>query len=459
MAGNQHNCEVFTPSSMAQCAKCGHNLPGEDVCMCSCENCANIVFNPVLAYCQYSLENYSVVEVTKAVEQFFCNEDVAAAREVLRRMFLDRLDDLEIKKIANRKSSTNRTCLEANASDVTEAVYQLINSITPVRFATFELKKLPLLTATLAATRTQAEVVLMMEKKIHQMEQRLVEHDNQLKQHDDQFARISQTEGSVSTVGLPAAANMHQTFRAGARPKTQQPTMYATEMSLPLPGEGFGASAKRLVTDAAKMSLPPPGEGFGASAMRLATSWADVTARPPQGTDGPIEDQKWEKQRSERLRLLKESQNKMSKKRTPRTYLQGTATNTEIKAGKGPNRDLWIFNVDKDMTDEALRSYIAAGGSGKQKQINIRLFEPRYRLGAESKQFRLTIGINDFDYVYNSEFWPLDVSIRRYWLSEEEKGKIADKRKADKKGADKKDAEEDATKLLNAAANAGQVTS
>ena len=47
--------------------------------------------------------------------------------------------------------------------------------------------------------------------------------------------------------------------------------------------------------------------------------------------------------------------------------------------------------------------------------------EKRYNDGSESKRFRLTIGRSDYERVYKEDFWPSDLDIRRYWLSESEK--------------------------------------
>ena len=95
-----------------------------------------------------------------------------------------------------------------------------------------------------------------------------------------------------------------------------------------------------------------------------------------------------------------------------------------MKAGAGPSRDLWIFNVHKDMKDNDLRNYVADGGGTKEKKVNIRSWEARYNDDQDSKQFRLTISKQDYDYVYKTEFWPKDISVRKYYLSAEDKAKL-----------------------------------
>ena len=412
---------------MASCLKCGNDL---QQCQCSCKNCENIVFNPVLAYCQFSLENYSVIEVSKAIEQYFCNEDVAAARDMLRHLFMDRLDELEIKKIATRKSSPNRTCLEANASDVSEAVYHLLNSMDPPRFATMDLKKLPILTAVLANTRSQAEAVLMLEKKMLQVEQRLAEHSNVLRKHDENITTCLANRSDRSSV--KSGSYMGGTSVVHDKPLSQD----AFNLSLPPPMAGFGASGRQ----AQQSTSLTKNDDHSSSSWSAVVSCAQ---KDEAYSTSDLEGQPWQMQRHERLRRQSQQKqngvkgevsatataaNQDSNRRRHTSCLQGCASNTQVKAGDGPNRDLWIFNVHKDMDDTVLKNFITEGGSTKEREVKIRLFEARYKKDADSKQFRLTIGKCDYEYVYKAEFWPLDVSVRKYWVTSNEKSKAqADK--------------------------------
>ena len=100
--------------------------------------------------------------------------------------------------------------------------------------------------------------------------------------------------------------------------------------------------------------------------------------------------------------------------------MQGTATGTNIKAGMGPNRDLWIYNVHHDIEDDELRDFIENGGGLKQQKVEIRRWEARYKDYYEYKCFRLTISKKDYEYVFNPTFWPMDIHFRKYWLDKEE---------------------------------------
>ena len=400
---------------MAHCTNCGEDMDDcTSVCPCTCKNCKNIVFNHVLAYTQVYLDTYSVVEVTKAIETFFTNEDVAAAREILRRKFDSDLNTLDICKIANRKSSLNRSTMEANAGDITEAVYYLMQMDGPPKFVTFELNKLPLLTPILASTRTQAENVLFLEQKVRRIEERLNEQSSQLMQQSDDINKCQKKLEFKSVA--PSAKN------AMATPMVPSSLSFTREKDISEPeiSQSIGSSAL-----GPRQEQPRPGP-----------SWAEMTSRDLPRDGGP-NSSGWEIPRHHRLKQRRASGGTQDSQPVTKTHgrrtqaLQGSATNTQLKAGAGPNRDLWIFNVHKDMEDDKLRKFIEDGGSTKEKKVHIRQWQVRYNEFSESKQFRLTIGKVDYDYVYKAEFWPLDISVRKYYLSNEEKAQL----KGSKQGA------------------------
>ena len=66
------------------------------------------------------------------------------------------------------------------------------------------------------------------------------------------------------------------------------------------------------------------------------------------------------------------------------------------------------------MDDAALRKFIEEGGATQTQQVHIRLWEPRYKSHYDTKCFRLTIAKKDYEYVFNCDFWPEDISVRKY---------------------------------------------
>lgn len=388
--------------AMAHCGNCGDDLDNNTgVCPCTCRNCKDIIYHHVLAYAQSYLDNCSVLEVTKALEIYFANDEVATARDLLRMKFADELKDQDICKVANRKSSPNRSVLEANASDVAEAVYALGNSEMPPRFVTFDLKKLPLLTPDLASVRTQAESVLLLNQKMKRVEEKLHEQTSLLVKQNDELGQCKMKLNGGSARPLLNA------------PKHDLQASVHSVQQLPAP---------------AKDSATPNGP----QVPRPGISYAQATKENAQEDTAKTS---WEMQRQQRRRLRQRSgethdsvTGDRNRRRAP--ALQGSAADTQVKASDGPNRDLWIFNVHKDMDDVTLRKYIEDGGSLRERKIQIRLWEARYKDWQDSKHFRLTIGKKDYEYVYKSEFWPIDVSVRKYFLSNDEKAQLKGNRDA-----------------------------
>ena len=130
---------------------------------------------------------------------------------------------------------------------------------------------------------------------------------------------------------------------------------------------------------------------------------------------GSESDDKWEQQNRQK-RKQREQTKKEGNKKT-KQVIQGSAADTNFKAGSGPNRDLWIYNVDKEMKDDELRKFIEDGGSDNGEKVHIRLWEPRYEEHWDTKRFRLTIGLADYTRVFTADFWPKGILVRKYWVN------------------------------------------
>ena len=352
-------------------------------------NCNSILIDPVLAYCASFLKNYSVAVVAEALKQFFNEHTVLTARDLLRRKCEEKLKDLDIIKVSQRRASANRQSFEANARDVAEAVYLLINEDKGPQFLIDDVRKLPLLGPSLATPKSQAETIFLLEKKFQSMETRMSANDQILRQHDEELLRCkAEKEEIASSLSNYGSLTLPPPAPGGSSWKDKMP--YAEQIEV----------SKR--SEVSKVECKPDDikESNGVK------SWASMVKQ------AHAEDEKWQ--------LVQKEKKKMSPVRKRPTPMKGTAKETGIKAGKGPNRDIWVYNVDKDITDEEMKNYIEEGGSSKERTVDIRMWEPRYKDTHDSKCFRLTIAKTDFDYVFNPEFWPLDINFRKYWLSKKE---------------------------------------
>ena len=379
---------------MPFCGTCGIDF--QSGATCSCEN--NVVHNHVLAYCQTFLNNEDVNSVAKAVEIYFSEMDLINARRILRNKFFTQLASLEISKVETRRSSAQRTCSAMNAQDITDAVYKLTKDNEDIQFVTYELRKLPILQPHSVLERSIAERVLFLEKKLMQMEE---SNEAVVKEHD---TRINRAERELQRI--------NDNKRQQDRPRD---TLLGGDFpSLPT------RSTDSLYASACKNSIPDNMD----NSKQYGQSEADDGA---QADTNRNDDNGWQVQRNSRKRTVANSNPQQTKKKF---RIQGTATGTGMKGGPGPNRDLWVCNVDKDISDEDMKTFVEQGGSQKSGKVNVRLWEPRYQPHWDNKRFRLTIPLCDYERVFNAEFWPEQVWIKKYWVDlkkEREKQAAGDK--------------------------------
>ena len=389
------------------CVACGSSL--DNGVECNCEQ--HVIENHVLAYCQTFLHSDNVNIVAKAAASYFSEMDLTEARKLLRTKFIAKLTGLEICKHESRRSTAQRSSSAMCAQDIAEAVYKLINEDTdrPIKFITYDLKKLPILQPFSVIEQSVAERLLMMERKIARME----EHNEDLfKEHD---TRIIQVEHSIKSINSDGKLNNgfeNQMPALAVRPKqtvTQQPVPSA-------PGMGESAWQKPLQF-----------RGNGVKGRQLLTA-AQLT-EDPTDSDTDINQDNWQSTREQRKRDRRKEIVTTKSTRKQNHRIQGTATGTGMKAGPGPNRDIWVCNVDKEVSDEGMKQFIEDGGSSKSGKVTVRLWEPRYKPEWDSKRFRLTIPLCDYDRVFSADFWPEKVWIKKYWvdLKKERELKQADR--------------------------------
>lgn len=356
---------------MEKCHKCEAELNDQVDRLCNacaaqpCVTCNGVIFDAVLAYCQMFLRNYAVNEVAKSVGSNFSEDDIVNARRVLQLKCADYIPDTHpIMKVRSRMNSGARSALQACASDITTAVYDMFQQENHPTFATLDISRLPLVRP-VSGEGDHDERLLRLENCLRALEERLSSNEKLNEQKYDQSVSPTTRTYARITVPIPPAV-----------PSTS------------------GASASNLSSN----SHESP----------------NVASADKPLSDVPSNAEGWQLPREQVI---------AAKKRVRRIAgLKGKAQGTVIRSrAGGPNRDLWISNVDLSMEDDELKSFIEKGGSNSNGKVDIRLWEPRYSEGYDSKRFRLTIGLDDYERVYSEDFWPENIHIRKYWLSSEEK--------------------------------------
>ena len=351
---------------------------------CNCE----IVYNHVLAYCQAFLHNTDVNTVAKAAGSYFSEYDLMEARKLLKTKFTPQLAGLEISKTESRRSTPQRSSSAMIAQDITDAVYKLMDTNMNIQFVTLDLKKLPILQPFSVVERSVAEKVLSLEKKLQKMEEMNEEMIN------EQNSRISRVErGLQCTNERNGKHKLHENeFPSLPNKTTDVPHIgLATPWNTPLSLNG-GANGQH-------------------SRSKQGPQRVESTQNESSDNTGEWQIPREHRKRENRSNIKTTSDGIQHPRR-----IQGTATGTGVKAGPGPSHDLWVCNVDKDTDDEDMKKFIEEGGSNKSGKVTVRLWEPRYKPEWDNKRFRLTIPLCDYNRVFNAEFWPENVWIKKYWV-------------------------------------------
>jgi hypothetical protein len=371
--GSQVNCENGK-AAMALCSKCGVDYQ-ESLCAKCVTECNGIVFNEVLAYCQAFLRNFNVKEVADAVERLFPEDDVVTARKLL----VDTCGDIippasAINEVKYRRTTGSRPASQANACDVVAALYEITSNELCPKFAVLDLSKMPVVKP-MTGGDDRNERILRLEKYLERLEK-----------------RIDATDTKVEAVqNGRAPARSYAAVSSPSMPTTSFPAPAAASL---FPAQPPAAASVPQVSRSSQQPLNRPTVQLGQLASAESSSG---------GAGG------WQRRREDIV---------AERRRQRRAQgLQGKATDSAIKGRTGgPNRDFWISNVDKEIKDEDLRTFIENGGSSKQGSVEIRFWEKRYKEYFDTKCFRLTIGKSDYDRVYSEEFWPEDIHIRKYWV-------------------------------------------
>ena len=338
----------------------------------------NVVDNYVLAYCQSYLQSYDVntghahINITLSLDTYFNDEELQNARKILRDKCMDQLAGSEITKYKTRNSTTQVAGSSANARDIADGVYKLQNEDECPLFVVMDIRKLPILSPDMSDKKSLAERLMLLERQMLRMQEWKDEREKTIVQHD--------------------AKLMTRSAAVRPPPQPQQQEQPGTSNSL----------------WSSKLKLPKPLKDQEPR-QHLSSAMSSGEQTLSKGNSGDESD--WQVPPAHKKKMHRNA----TRKKTP--SLQGTATGTRFKAGLGPNRDLWIYNVDYEMQDDDLKKFIEEGGSNRSGKVHVRLWEPRYNPEWDTKRFRLTIGLSDYDRVFTSEFWPQDIGVRKYWVN------------------------------------------
>ena len=92
-----------------------------------------------------------------------------------------------------------------------------------------------------------------------------------------------------------------------------------------------------------------------------------------------------------------------------RGIISGTASNNhQIKGAPEPDRHLFIYKVDPQTSDDALRSYIS------ECSISIRSLQCASNPASKYKSYKRTVPLSDFKKLFSSTLWPEGIRVRKF---------------------------------------------
>ena len=93
----------------------------------------------------------------------------------------------------------------------------------------------------------------------------------------------------------------------------------------------------------------------------------------------------------------------------------GQADNVRLKGAPLPSRDIFVFRVDRYATEDELKGFIIDNG------VPVRELTCVSHADAKYKSFKLTVSVKDVEKVFDEDFWPCGIMVRRYFAPASER--------------------------------------
>ena len=101
-------------------------------------------------------------------------------------------------------------------------------------------------------------------------------------------------------------------------------------------------------------------------------------------------------------------QTALNKKRKQRRHITGSSTDSRLKAAPEPSRDLFIYWVDKETTDDDMLTHVTQFG------ITPKNLKRMSHDDAAKKSYKLTVSASEYKTLLDSAKWPTGIRVRRF---------------------------------------------
>ena len=339
-----------------------------------------IVINELLAYCIHHSNSSTRDSIKRVILDFYNPEEISAAKHTLWKVIGDQV----LGKTKIRQDSHIRSRHESEISDILEALAKVdvdVNeSVESVHFVAYDLGRLP----RVAPEELDLTSVVL---RLTDLESRFKSLDAKVAKNTDSVECL--TDVSLQTTGYAHAARQHVQHTSPGHTVPRPPAHRAP----PHKPTGHVKNDARNTALRSKPTAQTPSVNTQQPADQAAADVSDVA--PVLDSDG------FEIQRGERRRL--------NRTQTARQPVYGSSdTVSGLRAGKR-SRDLFIFNLNAETSDDELKSFLLDNGIDAQE------VECQSKENSFNTSYRLKVDSTDAEKLLKPEFWPANVGIRPYF--------------------------------------------
>lgn len=354
-----------------------------------------LVRNELLCYVQCHVNRAPKDKIVEAAGRAFCDEDVMKARDVLERLFGDKLKNV---KLRNRRNGQAKMKAELMIDDIVSAIIELDQNGIKTNFGARDIMILPKSDPKDLDLYAMLQRLMVVEEKVIRVENGLSVNTADIMLQKESLTKTNNTVNTHETLLTEGLAPMGPTYAGIVSADNQR--------SLPImPG-----NVNTIITPSGGVRSKVPNN---ASNTPVQNNQGHVSARNGANVTPAAEQQAEVNQnRNTREWTLIGRDGKPALARPPqhrrRGRIQGSAESSTLRGAPPPKRDLFISRVHSDTDDEGFRKYIQEKGI---QDFDIALVSNE---NARFKSFKLSVTIKDVDKLMSPEMWPFGVCVQKW---------------------------------------------
>ena len=351
-----------------------------------------VVINELLCHATQYMSTCTREQLQKCVYRFYTIDEVIGAKKILHNSYSPLIGDF-----AQRKTSANRSELLAHVEDVLSALYTLDQNNVTFRYVAYDLKRIPVGDPSENDYLAVAEKMVQLEKRLSNIEFAASENKASIMENKE---HLSLMDKKLSSQELPGRNLYSDVVVSGtkddnhrAHPSHNVPL----DKSKMVPKVAVGQSTSTSIPDIERVQKAAERPQMKQSRKQDVPS-RDVTM-PNLDVNNQPDDDDFERTRDERRRQARKN----------RQIIKGTAGNTKIKGGPPPNREFFVYRLEKGTRVVDLSAHLV------ENKIKFSTLEQISNPDAKFCSFRLSVPFESVSLVTDPAIWPKGVSVRRFY--------------------------------------------